>query len=392
MLKNIIKAALFTPISGGRWGLPLLAWGAPGVGKTSVIEQLAAEWGLVSEVLSPGERGEGAFGVVPVPSTEGTLTYPRPEWTRLFDHGAAGLVFVDEITTAAPALQAPLLGLVLARRIGGHVLPPRVRVLAAANPPEQAAGGFDLAAPVANRFGHLDWYAPSVDEHCAWMLGAASDTVLGGDASAEEARVLDAWPAAWARAVGLETAFLRRRPGLKNVVPQVGDPKASRGWPSDRSWEAATRALASASVHWLTEAETEEFVAGFIGEAAASEWFAWQREVDLPDPAALLDGTATFTPTPLRLDRTMAVLASCAALVTPKGAARRSERASALWQRIGEWSGATAGTPRDLDIYVPVAHALVSAGLVILADASKTLAALQPVLKAAGISPGKGAA
>jgi MoxR-like ATPase len=385
MLKNILKAALFTPVAGGRWGLPILAWGPPGVGKTAIIEGVAAEWGLACESLSPGERGEGAFGVVPVPSTDGTLTYPRPEWTRQFDATTRGLVFVDELTTAPPALQAPLLGLVLSRRIGGFSLPAGVRVFAAANPPEQAAGGFDLAPPVANRFGHLEWAAPSVDDHCAYMLGAASDTTQASDASEEEARVLAAWPAAWSRAVGLETAFLQRRPGLKNAMPQAGDPKASRGWASDRSWEAATRALASAAVHGLSAAETEEFVAGFIGEAIASEWFAFIAEQDLPDPAALLDGAAQYAHNPLRLDRTVAVLAACAALVLPPKAARRAERVRALWALISEMSASKA----DLDLFVPVCQALVGAGLVNLVDAGPVLAALQPILKAAGVKGGR---
>ncbi len=386
MKDSILTAALFTPISGGRWGLPILAWGSPGVGKSAIIEALAARWGMACEVLSPGERGEGAFGVVPVPDTNGVLRYPRPEWTCAFDGDVAGVVFVDEMTTAAPALQAPLLGLLLARRIGGHTLPSRVRVIGAANPPEQAAGGFDLAAPVANRVGHISWGEPSVEEHTRYMLGSTEESTVG-DASAEEARVLAAWPTAWARAVGLETAFLARRPALKNKCPEAGSPTASRAWPSDRSWEAATRALASAAVHGLSGEDTEEFVAAFIGEAAASEWFAWITEQDLPDPVAILDGHATFAHNPARLDRTVAVLNACVATVAPKVAVRRQERANALWGLLEVLSGAKGTGPKvDLDVFVPACAGLVDAGLVDLAAAAATLAALQPVLRAAGIT------
>jgi hypothetical protein len=49
---------------------------------------------------------------------------------------------------------------VLDRTVGDLVLPPGVSVVAAANPPEQAAGGWELSAPLADRFCHLDW-APS---------------------------------------------------------------------------------------------------------------------------------------------------------------------------------------------------------------------------------------
>ena len=138
-------------------------------------------------------------------------------------------------------------------------------------------------------------------------------------------------------------------------------------------------------MHGLSEAETEEFVAGFVGEATASEWFAFIKEQDLPDPAALLDGAVTYAHNPLRLDRTVAVLAACAALVLPPKAARRAERSRALWALIGDMSAGKA----DLDLFVPVCQALVGAGLVNLVDAGPVLAALQPILKAAGIKGGR---
>ena len=143
---NILRAALFTPTGNGEWGLPMLAWSAPGMAKSAKIEDLAASCDLPCEVLSPGERGEGGFGVVPVPKygadgrTPETLSYPAPDWTERFKEGR-GIVFVDELTTAPPAVQPAMLGLVLRKRIGATVLPPGVRVIAAANPPEQAEIG-----------------------------------------------------------------------------------------------------------------------------------------------------------------------------------------------------------------------------------------------------------
>lgn len=425
---DILKAALFTPISGGRWGLPLLCWGEPGVAKTALIEQVANEFNLPCETLSPSERGEGAFGVVPVPDKTGsgaymialsseikknleagndasvaidkamkkcgknapmTLTYPRPEWTERFDESGRGIVFVDEATSTPPALQAPLMGLILARRIGGHVLPAGVRVVAAANPTDIAAGGFDLAAPVANRMGHVDWHAPSVEEHAAFMLrgssgiGTATDNKT--DAETEEQRVLAAWPEAWARAVGLETAFLRVRPSLKNQCPKAGEPKASRGWPSDRSWEAAARAKASSEVHGLDGENTEVFVSAFIGEGVASEFFAFTEKQDLPDPAQVLDGKLTFKHQSSRLDRTVALLSACVALVTPTGAAKRSARNKVLWHLLEE----LCKDKTDLDILIPSVSALIDASLHTLQEAAKTLAMVNPILKAANVRQGR---
>lgn len=385
MKTEILRAALFTPISEGRWGLPVLFWSNPGEGKTSVIREVCADYGLPCTVLSPGEMGEGAFGVIPVPDKSGVIKYPPPEWVLNHADGKGGVVFIDEMSSTPPALQPPLLGLLFARRIGGATLDPRTRVVGAANPPEVAAGGFDLAPPVANRCGHIEWAAPTPNEHADYMMsgttGSREATSKGFDAKAEEARVLAAWPDAWAYAVGLETAFLRRRPALKNQCPKANDPKSTRAWPSDRSWENATRALASAKVHDLPDPIRDEFVASFIGAAASSEWFTFIEQTDLPDPAELLDGKVSFSHDRSRIDRTAAVLSSCVSLVTPTQAAKRGERVSALWKLFGELH-----EDKTLaDVLVPPVFALTKANLH-AKEGRPFLAKINNLLKSAGIT------
>jgi MoxR-like ATPase len=388
MKTNILKAALFTPYSKGRWGLPIINWSNPGEGKTSITEELCASFGLTCITLSPGEMGEGAFGVIPVPDASGVIKYPPPEWTLQVKEG--GVVFIDEMSSTPPALQPPLLGLLFSRRIGGATLGARCRVIGAANPPEVAAGGFELAPPVANRCGHIDWSAPTSDEHADYMLrgqtGTGEETEVTLDAKAEEARVMKAWPEAWAFSVGLETAFLRRAPHHKNKCPKPGDPKAGRAWPSDRSWENAARALASARVHGLTEAERDEYVSAFIGAAVASEFFQFVQEADLPDPAQILDGKEKFTHSAKRLDRTAAVLNACVALITPQTAAKRDARVEALWVLLAD----LMKDKSVIDLLVPPAYSLVKAGLHTKKGGTNVLATIQPLLKAAGIKPRDG--
>jgi hypothetical protein len=373
MRDKLLHAVMFTPTHEG-WGLPALFWGPPGVGKTAILKNYAKRWGMHCEVLSPGERGEGAFGVVPVPAANGkSLTYPAPDWVE--NVPVRGIVLVDEISTAEPALQKPMLGLVQGKVIGSHKLAGGVRVIGAGNPVDCSTGGWELALPVRNRFAHLDWEAPSADDWCQWLLsGANGGPEVGGDAQAEEDRVMKAWPGPFAKASGLVAGFIKRRPELLHKMPAAGASDLS--FPTHRSWEYAVRALATAEVHALSEADAETLLVGFIGRATADEFIAWKASADLPDPVALLDGKEKFAFDTRRLDRTLAVYSACAALVCPKTAEKRKERAEALWTLLADAAG------KAVDIVIPAATAMLKAGL--KGDAAKpVLAKLEPVLAAA---------
>lgn len=336
---KLIHAAFFTPTSNG-WGLPLLFWASPGCGKSAIIEALAKRVGLPLEVLSPGERGEGAFGVTPVPSADGKImTYPPPEWVGNMTNG--GIVFLDELSTAPPALQPPILGLALSRRIGGAYLGERVRIIAAANPTEEAAGGWDLAPPLANRFGHLDWISPDADEWCEWLLGSIDEEETEAiDAKKEEARVLAHWDEPWAETRGLIAAFIRSRQELLHKQPGLGHPDSSRAWPSHRTWEMAARAYTSAAVHGMPDKERDEFAGAFIGMGAISELVSFAKKNDLPKPLDVLTGKVKFEHSSKRLDRTFAVMSSCATYVTSKSVSedgkRQKELAANLFEIIAE--------------------------------------------------------
>lgn len=287
--------------------------------------------------------------------------------------------FADSILVhncAPPAIQPAILGLVQARRIGGAYLGPGVRVLGAANPPEIAAGGWDLAPPVANRFAHFQWDCPTVEEWSEWLFSASDQAVKTESASAEEERVLCAWGTPWATARGYVAGFLRRRPEFMHKRPAVGDPAASRAWPSPRTWSYAARAIASGIVHDLSATDAEAYVRACVGDGAGNEFATWRREADLPDPLDVLDRKVTFKHEPTRLDRTLAILSSCTAIVAPTGADRRSDRAKVLWEILDAVS-------RDAkDIAVVAAKQLVAAKLQDACKESQTvMGRLWPVIE-----------
>src|SRR3954467_1353876 len=136
--------------------VPVLLWGAPGTGKTSVIRALAGAAGWPCETVIASIREPSDFAGLPI-VRDGGVDLAPPRWAVRLAASGRGVVFFDEVSTAPPAVQAALLRVVLERTVGDLQLPDGVSVVAAANPPEQASDGWDLSAPLANRFCHLDW-------------------------------------------------------------------------------------------------------------------------------------------------------------------------------------------------------------------------------------------
>jgi len=390
--RKILHVSMFTPGLNGRWGLPLLWWGKPGVGKSRVIETVATALGLMCHTLVASIREPADFGGLPIPVERGRrrfMEYAPPGWASDFeiDGDGRGVVFVDELTTTAPATQAALLRMVLDGALGDYYFPRGVRFVAAANPVADAAGGWDLTPPLANRFGHLNWESPEPADWCDWLIGAngASTDDVGDDerisSETEEARVMAAWPTAFAKAKGVVAGFVKARPDLLHRMPDAGSSGRGKAWPSHRTWEMATRALAGCDVHGADDIIVDELVASFVGPGAGSELTTFRTKVKLPDPEAVLDGKVKFKHEPARLDRTVAVLSSCSALVTSGKCERQNERSEKLWEIIGGMVGDAA------DLTVPAARALVRKRLHQGGEAKKSLIALQPILEAAGVRP-----
>jgi hypothetical protein len=197
-------------------------------------------------------------------------------------------------------------------------------VVAAANPPEQAADGWDLSAPLANRLCHLDWQTDP---------RAVADGLAGGWA----APVVPALPAGWQAeeilSRGLVAAFLHVRPALA-CAPPSDAASAGRGWPSPRTWEMAARLMAAAGAAGFRgngDEARSALVRGAVGDGAGVEFLAWLIEMDLPDPEEVLADPGSFR-LPERGDRAYAALAAIAAAVA---ADPTPERWTAGWQVLG---------------------------------------------------------
>ena len=146
-LVTVLRAA-------GRAGVAVCLWGDPGIGKSALIQAAAAADSVPCETVIGSLREPSDFAGLPVVTDDGVRMEP-PSWARRLHEAQAGYLFLDELSTSPPAVQAAMLGVALERRVGDLLLPRAVQVVAAANPPERAADGWDLTPPLANRFGRL---------------------------------------------------------------------------------------------------------------------------------------------------------------------------------------------------------------------------------------------
>ncbi|WP_436788937.1 AAA family ATPase [Yinghuangia sp. YIM S10712] len=262
--------------------LPVLLWGEPGIGKTAALTQLADSLDLPLTTVIASVHEPSDFSGLPVvgddPAEQGIPMAP-PDWAVRLVRAGRGLLFLDELSTAPPAVQAALLRLVLERRIGALQLPPEVRIVAAANPRSSAADGWELSPPLANRFVHLQW----VHDPDVVVRG------LGGTWPRAELPRLD--PAALPHAV----AFARRavcglltaRPTLVHRLPGT-ETRRGGPWPSPRSWEMAMRLVAFATAAGSSRDVLSMLVRGTIGDGPGLELLASIDRMDLPDPETLL--------------------------------------------------------------------------------------------------------
>jgi hypothetical protein len=301
--------------------VPVLLWGAPGTGKTSAIRAMAAAMGWPCETVIASIREPSDFAGLPVVAGNQVHMAP-PAWARRLAEAGDGILFLDEISTAPPAVQAALLRVVFERVVGDLALGDGIVMVAAANPPEQAADGWELTAPLANRFCHLDWTVDSA---------TLAQGIMSGWPPAAVPRLPAGWEAHLPVARGVVAAFIAVRPTLACQVPT--DPgQAGRAWPSPRTWEMAARLWAAATAAEATTEVQTALVTGAVGEGAGIELLMWHLEMDLPDPEDVLADTEGFR-LPERGDRAYAVLSAVAAAVAanPTG-----ERWLAGWRVLGK--------------------------------------------------------
>jgi len=245
MNPNELETYLYS-VASQRLPLSLMIWGPPGVGKSSIVRSVSAREGIGIQDLRLSQLAPTDLRGLPVPEDGVSRWYP-PEF---LPRSGEGIIFLDEINMAPPAMQGVAQQLILDRKVGSYSVPDGWLIWAAGNRKSDRASVYDMPSALGNRFIHLN-VEPDVDSFKRWAIeNRLAESIL---------------------------AFLSFRPQLLHRI----DPQHNN-WPSPRSWVMA---------HQLLGAGLD--VAPAIGDAAAGEYRAFCAVYnDLPDLDAIVAGNA----------------------------------------------------------------------------------------------------
>ena len=278
-------------------GVSVTLWGDPGAGKTSVINQISNSYNLWLETVIASIREPSDFSGLPV-VRENSMYLAPPSWAKNIverdQQGQRSVLFYDEISTAPESVQAALLRPILEGVVGGLRLPQDVITVAAANPPEIAAGGWEMSAPIANRFLHLDW-EPDAE--------FVKNGFINGFPTVEVPSFPKNITMKEKQAKAIVGYFIGSKPDLLSRVPEnfglsKGKFKAhSYGFPTSRAWETVARIYAACvSGKFMSDGRPigkmtlELMIKGVVGEAAAVAFLSYVKNLDLQNPNAILEG------------------------------------------------------------------------------------------------------
>lgn len=237
-------------------------WGAPGIGKTEILRQVADELGCVVQEWHLSQIEPTDFrGIPKIENIKGSGD-PRDERTvtklpSLFPtdngpNGKGGIMFFDEMNRAPKMVLSAALSLALSGTIGDYTLPDYWIVIAAGNRQSDlgSAGATTIEPALANRFAHVN-YAPKLK---SWMKWATTRPNMNQDI----------------------VAFLEFDSEYFHKLDPDEEPAA---WASPRSWEMASdEDYAARNYDWTNEIplkEMQDIYTDYVGADAALKFMGY---------------------------------------------------------------------------------------------------------------------
>jgi hypothetical protein len=241
---------------------PIFIWGPPGIGKSDIIKQLGSELDahVIDVRLSLWEPTD-IKGIPYFDSNTSKMVWAPPSElpdAELAKKHKTIILFMDELNSAAPSVQAAAYQLILNRKVGTYKLPDNVVMVAAGNRETDKGVTFRMPAPLANRFVHLemtvDW-----DDYFEWAV----ENKIHQDV------------------VGYLT-FAKK--DLYDFDPK----SSSRAFATPRSWSFVSELLTDDD----TDNDTlTDLVSGSVGEGLAVKFMAHRKHASkMPNPTDILSG------------------------------------------------------------------------------------------------------
>jgi hypothetical protein len=150
---------------------PVFLWGPPGIGKSESIDQLGNDMeSLVIDIRLALWEPSDIKGIPYFNPEKHVMEWAPPVELpneELASNHKNIILFLDEMNSAAPSVQAAAYQLILNRKIGTYSLPDNVLIVAAGNRDTDRGVTNRMPKPLANRFTHLelkvDW-----DDYFEW--------------------------------------------------------------------------------------------------------------------------------------------------------------------------------------------------------------------------------
>jgi len=174
--------------------VPTFLWGAPGIGKSSIVKQIAQDKGVGFIDLRLALMDPTDLKGIPFYDKEShTALWAPPAF--LPRHGE-GILFLDELNSAPPSVQASAYQLILDRKVGEYELPSGWAIVAAGNREGDRGVTYRMPSPLANRFVHFemevdveDWrlwaYKKGLDERVVSYISYRSEHLFTFDAKSD---------------------------------------------------------------------------------------------------------------------------------------------------------------------------------------------------------------
>lgn len=244
---------------------PLFLWGPPGIGKSEIVADVAKEMGGLMIDLRLGQMDPTDIRGIPYYNKEdGIMDWAPP--IDLPDEKTASqypvvVLFLDEMNSAPPSVQAAAYQLVLNRRVGKYVLPDNVVLVAAGNRESDKGVTYRMPTPLANRFIHQEMRVDFSD----WQE--------------------------WAVSNGIHSDIVGYLSFAKQDLYDFDAKSSSRAFATPRSWSFVSELLEDNDIGDDT---LTDLIAGTVGEGLAIK-FMTHRNLSAKMPLAedILTGKTT---------------------------------------------------------------------------------------------------